>query len=290
LRDRLAFAQLEADFHLHRFVPGQPIQRVLASSRLETDPQFSRDGRHVAFTSARSGAGEIWVAKVDGTGVRQLTQSPGEWQGSPHWSPDGHSIAFDVKASDGHWHIWTLDSDGGTPRQLTRGAGNESVPTWSHDGRWIYFSTHAGDGARRNIWRVPSAGGTREQVTHGGSGQFAVESADGKSLIYQASTNDSALLRLPLNGGPPRELVGCVKSAAFDANAAGIFYVGCDRGAERALHVKDPASGRDRVLGTLEGLPSWAAPVLFTVSPDGKTVLYVGGAPTGDLMLIENFR
>ncbi len=44
-----------------------------------------------------------------------------------------------LRASDGHWHIWTIDAEGGAPRQLTRGDGNQNVPTWSQDGRWIYF-------------------------------------------------------------------------------------------------------------------------------------------------------
>jgi len=264
---------------------------MLASSRHELDPQFSRDGHHIAFASERSGKTEIWVADANGTAAHQFTHGLGEVSGSPHWSPDDRSIAFDVKASDGHIHIWTLDADGGTPRQLTRGAGNQTVPTWSQDGRWIYFSADLGEGGPRNIWRVPAAGGAPEQVTHDGSGALALELADGKSVIYQPNTSDSALLRMPVDGGPPRELVGCVKAAAFDATASGIFYVACDRGTEPSLHFKDGVTGRDRVLGTLEMFPSASFPIMLTVAPDGTKILYVGySEPSGDLMLIENFR
>jgi Tol biopolymer transport system component len=289
-RDRLAFAHRVFSFHLYRFEPGHSPRRMLASSQAEFDPQFSRDGHHIAFASARSGKLEIWVADANGTGVHQFTEGPGE-PGSPHWSPDDRSIAFDVKAPDGHYHIWTLDADGGTPRQLTRGAGNQTVPTWSQDGRWVYFSADLGEGGPRNIWRLPAAGGAPEQVTHDGSGALARELADGKSVVYQPNTNDSALLRIPLDGGTPRELVGCVKSAAFDTTASGIFYVACDRGTEPSLHVKDQVTGRDRLLGTLEKFPSQSFPVNLAVAPDGTTILYVGlGEPGGDLMLIENFR
>ena len=138
---------------------------------------------------------------------------------------------------------------------------------------------------------MPEAGGALEQVTHDGSGALALELADGKSIIYQPGTSDSALLRMPLNGGTRRELVGCVKSAAFDTTASGIFYVACDRGTVPSLHVKDQVTGRDRVLGTLEKFPSESFPIMLAVAPDGTTILYVGvSEPSGDLMLIENFR
>ena len=81
----------------------------------------------------------MWVANADGTSAHRLTRGPGLWQGASHWSPDGRQIVFDSQGADGHWHIWTVDADGGAPRQITTGSGNENVPTWSHDGRWNLF-------------------------------------------------------------------------------------------------------------------------------------------------------
>ena len=46
-----------------------------------------------------------------------------------------------------HVRIWTVDAEGGTPRQITHGPGDQTVPTWSHDGQWIYFSNHEKDDA-----------------------------------------------------------------------------------------------------------------------------------------------
>jgi len=275
-RYRLAFSNRVVEIHVYRFDPGRPSRPLVASSSWENDPQFSRDGRHIAFMSRRSGGLEIWVADADGTGAHQLTHSPGQWQGSPHWSADGRTIAFDAKASDGQWHIWTIDTAGGAPRQITRGAGNQNVPTWSRDGQWIYFSGADSEGRHRNIWRVPALGGTPEQVTHNGSGYLACELADGKSLLYQAKASDSALLLMPVGGGSSREVVPCAKTAAFDVSASGIFYVACDSEAGASLHVKDPVTGRDKVLGTLENFPSQPWPVSFAVSPDGTAILYLG--------------
>src|SRR5438046_1574373 len=66
---------------------------AISSARVDSTPQFSPDGRRVAFTSNRSGALEIWVSDVDGSNAVQLTWM-GAVAGFPRWSPDGTAIAF----------------------------------------------------------------------------------------------------------------------------------------------------------------------------------------------------
>ena len=57
-------------------------------------PQFSPDGRHIAFASNRSGparTGQIWLMNSDGGGLRQLSQGP--WShAQPAWAYDGRSV------------------------------------------------------------------------------------------------------------------------------------------------------------------------------------------------------
>jgi Tol biopolymer transport system component/DNA-binding winged helix-turn-helix (wHTH) protein len=289
-RDRLVFSQFGWDSHLYRFNPGLPAEQVAASSSFETDPHFSPDGRRLAFGSGRSGNVAIWVTAADGSDARQLTNSTRQWAGSPAWSPDGRSIAFDSVDVGGQVHIWTIDAEGGTPRQITTGPGFQTVPRWSRDGRWIYFSSHQ-DGAR-DIWRVRATGGQPEQVTRTGSGFLGYELEDGKSLLYQPVNGDSALLLLALTGTTaPRQLVECVRSAAFAPTGRTIVYVACDPSSRPPLRVIDLDTGRDRLLGRLEHFPPGTMHVNLAASPDGRTILFSGGVRRGaDLMLIENFR
>jgi Tol biopolymer transport system component len=289
-RNRLVFSRYDWDSHLYRFAPGKPLERVAASSSFEGDPHFSPDGRRIAFTSERSGSIAIWVAGADGSEPRQLTSHRWGWQGSPNWSPDGSTIAFDAHDPDGHVHVWTIPAEGGTPRRVTKATGDQTAPTWSRDGKWIYFS-EARDGGR-DIWRVPATGGPAQQVTRTGTGFLAYETADGASLLYQPKYGDSPLMVMPLDGaGSPRRLVDCVRAASFGRAGTTVIYAACEPGTTPSLHSIDTVSGRDRVLGTLEHFPSDMLGIGLAVSPDRKTILYRGMLRRGaDLMLIENFR
>ena len=295
--DRLAFTKVVLDSDVYRFQPGRPAQPVLSSTFPDLHMRFSPDGRRLAFSSKRAGdAVEVWLAAADGSGAQQLTRGPGNFQASPSWSPDGRRIAFFSMGDDWHWHIWVVDAEGGTPRRLTSASGDQSVPTWSRDGHWIYFATTESflfnKGIGFDIWRVATSGGPPQQLIRGGSGRFACESADGRSLLYQPRDADSPLLAMPLSGGPPRQLVACVKATAFGAGPQGVYYVACDSSADPALHLMDPDTHKDRLLGRLEKFDNEPLSLLgLSVSPDGTTVLYPRSViDTADLMLIENFR
>jgi hypothetical protein len=203
---------------------------------------------------------------------------------------------FDSVGDDWHYHIWVVDADGGTPRQLTTASGDQNVPTWSRDGHWIYFAATASSaetlGTAFDIWRVATSGGPPQSLIRGGSGRFACESADSRSLIYQPRDADSPLLAMPLSGGAARQLVACVKATAFGVGPHGVHYVACDASADPALHLIDPDTGRDRVLGRLEKFETNPFSLLgLPVSPDGTTVLYPRHmSDSADLVLIENFR
>jgi Tol biopolymer transport system component len=285
-RDRLAFNRLRSDEDIYRFEAGRAAVAVVASSFRDYNPHLSPDGRRFAFSSGRGGGGdEIWLAAVDGSSPTQLTHGPGRWQGSPRWSPDGRRIAFDSYGEDGQSDIWVIDADGGSLRRLTSSSAAHSGPTWSHEGRFVYFSSDRG-GADK-IWRVPVAGGPEEQVAHTEGGRCE-EAADGQTLFFRRATfENSPLLAVSLTGGEERTVIDCVPGYGYAVGRAGIYHLACE-GDPRAvpLLLRDTVTGRDRVLGTLEQPGSG-----LTVSPDGDTVLFAKWVGEGrDLELIENFR
>ncbi len=132
-------------------------------------PAWSPDGRRIAFVShRRSERGSIAVMNGDGTDVRILTDSSAI-DSHPTWSPDGRRIAFQADRSDAS-RIWTIDLDGGSVRQLTRGLpwdpGLDVDPSWSPDGTLIAFMSTSGvGGPGQSIFAVRPDGSGRRQFT-----------------------------------------------------------------------------------------------------------------------------
>ena len=100
-----------------------PPRKLISSSRREVSPQYSPDGKRIAFSANRSGTYEIWVADADGQNATQLTFDGARVVGAPHWSPDGRAIAFDSNLG-GAYNIYVVNADGGKPRPLTHEATN----------------------------------------------------------------------------------------------------------------------------------------------------------------------
>jgi dipeptidyl aminopeptidase/acylaminoacyl peptidase len=288
--DRLVFSRAYSDVDVYRFRPGRPAEAVLASSFFDYGPDLSPDGTRIAFSSGRSGGSqEIWLAGADGSNPVQLTHGPGQHQGLPRWSPDGRRLAFNSQGEDGHWDIWLTDADGGQPQRLTDDPGDEQMPSWSHDGRFVYYNANSGRTDGGDIWRVPATGGRPERLTRDG-GDYPQEGRDGRTLLFKRGAFDSALLSMPLAGGPERTIADCVQHWGYDGGSQGVYYLGCSSGRREApLRLLDPATGRDSMLGRLEtGRGMFLG---LTVSPDGREVLFAKWVAEGaDLMMIENFR
>jgi Tol biopolymer transport system component len=268
------------------------LRAFTASTWIDLNPEFSRDGTRVAFESSRTGNFEIWTAGEGGSQAAQLTSMGGPPTSSPSWSPDGRWIAFNSGAA-GRSHVYVIESTGGgTPRRLTADDENESAASWSSDGRWIYFSSNKGGSSQ--IWRirVPERGtaphGSAIQVTRNG-GIRAVEWA-GKTLYFsKAAPGGISLWEMNLASGEEREVLPSLNDAtAFAVSAGGIFFVPRTN-LTRAATVEF-LDFKDRSTSTIVRA---AKPTLGGMSahPNGRSLLYSQiDREEADLILSEKVR
>ena len=76
----------------------------------DSNPIWSHVTNQIVFASDREGNWDIWIVNPDGTGLRQLTNSPNS-DVTPTWSVDGQWIFF-RSDRDGKWAIWAMKPDG----------------------------------------------------------------------------------------------------------------------------------------------------------------------------------
>jgi TolB protein len=136
-------------------------------------PAVSPDGSKVAMILSKGGSPDLYVANIDGSGLRQLTKTR-ESESSPCWSPDGKTICYGSRER-GATLLFTISAAGGAPRHLsTSGAPTPTEPDWSPDGKWIAFTSQTRSGF--NICIVLAGGGDAIVLAEGEDPSWAPNS------------------------------------------------------------------------------------------------------------------
>jgi Tol biopolymer transport system component/DNA-binding winged helix-turn-helix (wHTH) protein len=256
---------------------------VIASSRESWQPQYSPDGKYIAFTSDRGGNFEIWLSRADGSNLVRLSNLKNA--GTPNWSPDSSKIAFDSRQG-GVADVYIENVSELVPRKLVTSVANVSTPSWSHDGKWIYFIAGGMDG---RIYRCPAEGGVAVPLSKG-VGWGPQESFDGKAVFFQKYVAGNAvLMQISLEARGTESVVeGLHVNSDVPANWAvarnGIYFQPAE--ARDALQFYDFTSKKKSQVLTIQRGQLWG----LSVSPDGRRISYSQfGETTSDIMLVENF-
>jgi TolB protein len=133
---------------------GSNVQRLTTNSD-DAYPRWSPDGKTIAFASTRNGgAWQVFAMNPDGSNVRQLTTQKSN--GKSVWSPDGRRLAFEVwrPATGGGMDngIYVMNADGSGQMRASQTTAMDLSPTWSSDGREIFFCSNRSPNKRMHLY------------------------------------------------------------------------------------------------------------------------------------------
>ena len=283
----------EIKFTLLRAHLSSPGGKVLSQERImelpqKTDsPQLSPDGNRIAFASALVGAANIWSSDADGHNPLQLTSFGGEAVGSAHWSPDGKWIVFDRRPKD-HAQIYMIDSQGRNMRAITEGDYENNVPTWSRDGKSIYFSSNRT--GRMELWKQDLGSGVADQVTQHG-GFSALESYDGKYLYY-VKFFSPGIWRMPLTGGEEERIIDQPEAwywAHWDITDSGLYFFDIAASPRPEIKFYDFQTHRITPVLQTDGQVRYWTPGV-SASRNGRTIYYAAEYANATIMITENIQ
>ena len=196
--------------------PYGELNRIVISSNGVDD---DGDGQFDPGATTQDGTFNLWMLRVDGSQVAQITNMAGD-ELYPAFSPGARLIAFSSNTG-GVWQIYTVEVLTGVVTQITSSPGNKYEPTWSPDSNWLVFS---GDEAgNRDLYIIPTDGSLLPQqittnpadetqptwVPTGAAGGVPIlltrEGAGGTgSRIFGISSNGSNETQLSDGGGDPQ--------------------------------------------------------------------------------------
>ncbi|MFT7678583.1 MAG: tricorn protease [Planctomycetota bacterium] len=143
---------------------GKPRNLTNTNGVGERDPSWSPDGRWVAYFSDVTGEYELTITQSDGRGeTRQLTKDTEGYKYQPTWSPDSGQIAF----SDRSGTIYLHNIEAGTTTRVDQHGSSEwgVGVNWSHDSRWLTFSTPGDDAMTTSIMLYDTKDSSLHRVT-----------------------------------------------------------------------------------------------------------------------------
>ncbi|HEX6890017.1 MAG TPA: CehA/McbA family metallohydrolase [Chryseolinea sp.] len=185
-------------------------------------PDWSPDGKYVVFVRYNGTSCELMLLDISSGNVKALTDNKSV-NLEPRWSPDSKKIVFTSTENSGHFLLYTGKLEGHQLSEIVRITPDEKSntaryyyspfnhhinPTWSRDGRSIYFITNkeiihgTGDMVMMN-WETKEIKTIHHEETNWRTRPDI--SPDGTRIVYSSylGRNWHQLWLLPAAGGYP---------------------------------------------------------------------------------------
>ncbi len=240
-----------------------------------TNPQWSPDGKWLAFLSSRGGdKNNIWLIRQYGGEAEKLTDTKSGVNNFA-WSPDGKRLAYTMNDSlskdeekdnkekrdevvvDENFkfsHLYVISAEknekGERPvKRLTNGDFHVGSFDWSPDGKWIVFdhrvTPRINDWTTTTISLVPSDSGAVKPVFTKTVASDPHFSLDGQWIAFTHDGGDthwadkSDLFVMAISGGEPRKLGRTLDDQAnildWSADAKELYYTEAEHTSSRVF-------------------------------------------------------
>ena len=285
MKEGLSLFELETGIE-SQLIPDQSNHSVLG---------WAPDGKHILFSSERSGSADAWlIAVAGGKAQGEPIFVKKDWGFRPMGFTRSGAFYYAVNNNVGEVQIAELDPASGnviSPPQPASRRGNTRAPDWSPDGRFLAF-IDSRDPSRAVIVRSMDKGEERElRVGEWTIGVGGLRwTPDGKAVVVMASAPGKGenLIRIDVQTGQVTSLMPVMAAPSFprfelspDGNR--IFYVKSPANPDvkgESLVARDLRSGQEREIIEKRGLLSAA------VSPDGQRLLIQVGGDNSEVLLI----
>ncbi|MGA2134653.1 MAG: S9 family peptidase [Bryobacteraceae bacterium] len=266
---------------------GWPVQLTQSDDR-QSGAAWSPDGKWIVYEQDYAGGeiSDLFAIPASGGPPINLTRTPDVSETDAHWSHDGKTLAFSMKAKTApSFDVALLDWRARAVRNLTHEESKNrawEIADWSPDGLSLYANRVNAGGTDSDVYRVDLKAGALENLTpHTGDVIFRASSvsADGRTLAI-SSNQKGGISNIALLDIASRK-ISWVTDLEWDAHA-GDF---APRGASFTYLVNE--DGRTTTYVAQRGSPH-AEPLSFPeglTSPVGQPNAF---SPSGDRLLISH--
>ncbi len=284
-RERIAYLRAGSIFLLDPHGGGEPARVTQRGARAADEtPAYSPHGDAIAWATRQGGAARLYVAAVDGSGARPVTDGKGDGDADPAWAPDGRKLAFVRGRAGERRDLHVLDFDGGAaPRLILEGkdaaAAQVGAPAWSPDGAWLVFSADRSEGEGTGLWIIGTDGNGLRRLTRPGRAAAWVRdlrpafAPDGKTVVFASnrdarSEDDAAdldIYALDLASGAVTRLTrdpGVADDPCYSPDGKRVYFTST-RDAQKDFEVElyaMPAGGGQQLRLTRDASPQNSAP------------------------------